>query len=159
MNTKLVALLFLSLYLFSCSTSNSDEPNIEIVGIYINGGETNYFYQTTMPLLNVGDYVDIGLGLSGNGSDLKTFMVKNEFSSYVKTTMWFQADEISDEFSDIPNGIIGFVDGVNSTGITVKAQIKSIREETITLSFFLFSKAPDSMGASVDIILKLGVPE
>lgn len=161
MKDSLAALLLLSLFLLSCSTSDSDKPKIEIVEVYVDGDDTNYLNKLNrMPLLNVGDRVDIGLDLDGNGNDLRTFMILNQEPALVETTITlFQYDEVSDGFSDLDNGTLGFVDDISATYLTVKAEIKSIAEEKVTLSFCLFSKAPDSKGASVEITLKTGMPE
>lgn len=148
-------LLLLPLFLLSaCGESGSDEPILKMTGLYLNDDVTNYSrHPESLPLLAAGDVLDMLFTLDGNGNELRTFMVTNE-TSHVKTTLFFQIDEVSDEFTNIPEGILGFTDGIQQTGLTVKAAINAITEEEITLSFYLFSKAADCGGACVSVVLK-----
>ncbi|MDL2247835.1 DUF5035 family protein [Bacteroides sp. OttesenSCG-928-J23] len=148
---KLLVLYIFSLLFLGCADSIPDMPQMEITGIYISGdeNETNYANKYhTMPILRPGDEVDILFDLKGNGNDLRTFIVSNE-NSNIQTSMWFMADEVSDEFSDFDKGNLVFVDGVSETGLTVKAKITGASDDASLLTFYLFSKATACSGAEL----------
>lgn len=151
-----VFILVFSIFLFTgCLDSESDMPIMDIVGIYITGdeGETNYANQfNNMSPLTEGDEVDILFDLAGNGNDLRSFIVKAD-NEKLKTIMFFMIDEVSNEFSDIEEGILVFVDGVAETGLTVKVKITAPMDGEQPVSFYLSSKAADCQGARIELKL------
>ena len=156
---KILIFILISIWVMSCSDSILDTPGMKIVGVYINDDRIDYSDQLeSLPLLTVGDEVDILFILDGNGDDLKTFVAQSD-DSKVKTSMFFRIDEVSDEFSDLSHGILGFVDNVTQTGLTVKATVNGIFDKKVKLSFYLFSKSPGSEGAFIEVMLSTGTEE
>ena len=145
---KKYSLLFLSVFfIFACSDDKTDMPRLELYSISLNGGDEDYSRNLKEILpLSSGDYIDVSFLLNGNGADLKTFVVKNENTNF-KTTLFFEGDQISDEFSNLSEGILGYRDDIRETWVTVKLKVKAAKKEKNTISFYLNSKAPDCEGA------------
>lgn len=144
---KYLLLYLFSFFLLACSDDETDKPRIELHSISLNGGDEDYSnnLEALLPL-SPGDYIDVAFLLYGNGADLKTFMVKNEDSNF-NYTLFFEIDWISDEFSNISEGILGYKDDVRDTWVTVKLKVKAAKQEKSTVSFYLNSKALDCEGA------------
>lgn len=152
---NIVLLLFCSVLLLSCSTDDKSEtPILNLVGIFVNDDKTNYArYLDDLPSLSVGDEVDISFYLNGNGNYLRTFVLKNE-NPTINTSLFFYVDDVSDELTEINNGLLAFKD-IEETNVAVKAKVVSFSEEDACLSFFLSSKAIDCEGATFKLNLTL----
>ncbi len=151
---KIILSILPLLWFCGCADSDSNMPVMKIVGIHIVGDEEEVNYANNlhqMPSLAKGDKVDIGIELYGNGNDLRSFIVQNE-EDKVKTVLFFQIDEVSQELSDI-NELV-FNDGITETSLAVKAEILKDEDGEQKISFFLNSKAIDSEGAHIDLVLK-----
>lgn len=152
---KLLPFLLLPLLFAACS-GNEPSPVIEVAGVFVNDDETNYAKEIDkMPALNVGDEVDLTLLLNGSGADLKTFQLSSD--TEVKTELVYQDADVSKEldFTDVEKGRLRFVDGVESTELTVKAIVRTITKEDSKLVFYLSSKA-ECDGAQCEVSLKTG---
>lgn len=150
---KIVLSLLPLLFFCGCTDSESDRPVMEIVGVFIEGDEDEINYAekyNRMPSLCKGDKVDILIELDGNGNDLYSFIVES-IGDGLKTVVFFQLDEISEELSK-ENQLI-FNDGISKTGLTVKAEILKDQDGEQLLFFFLNSKGLDSEGAEVHYVL------
>ncbi|MCD7902135.1 MAG: DUF5035 family protein [Bacteroides sp.] len=155
---KVFVLCFFFIFLFGCSTDDSDTPILKLIGVYVNDDDTNYAkYPERLPPLSVSDEVDISFSLNGNGNYLRTFVMRNE-NSNITTTMFFYVDDVSDELTDIENGLLAFKD-IEETNVAIKAIVTSLSEEDPSLSFFLSSKAVDSQGATFKLDLVLNKEE
>lgn len=145
---KKYSLLFLFVFfLFACSDDKTDMPRLELYSISLNGGDEDYSRNLKEILpLSQGDYIDVSFLLDGDGADLKTFVVKNE-NGNIKPVLFFYPDEISDEFTELSEGVIGYKDGIRSTYITVKLKVMSAKDDEFRIGFYLNSKAPDCEGA------------
>jgi len=145
---KKYTLLFLFVFfLFACSDDKTDMPHLELYSVSLNGGDEDYSRDLKEILpLSPSDYIDVSFLLDGGGADLKTFVVKNE-NNNIKPVMFFYRDEVSDEFTELSEGIIGYKDGIRSTYITVKLKVMSAKNDEFRIGFYLNSKAPDCEGA------------
>ncbi len=162
---KKLLMLLLPVLCLNCTDSGSEAPIIKIIGIYLDGDETetNYMNQFhKLPGLEVGDNVDILFSLKGNGDDLRSFIVskgdKNEATNQkasINTILVFKEENvISPEFSDPDNGKAVFVDGVDEIAATVKVKVVAPLTEEQPLSFHLSSTSPESSSAVLGITLK-----
>lgn len=143
---KTLALLFVALLLLGCSDSQSDTPLLKLVNVYIGEDETNYAESLEqLPVLSLGDEVDLTFQLDGNGHYLKTFVVVNDNSSLATEVRYVDKD-VSEELSEEFEGV--FFNDIYKTQVEVKATVVRLREESPTLSFFLSSKTMKSEGAS-----------
>lgn len=144
---KHTILLLLISFLCACSDDKTDMPQIELLTVSLNGGDEDYSrnLQDILPL-SPGDYIDVSFLLSGNGTDLKTFMVKKGSENLI-STLFFYGDEVSDEFSDLSEGVLGYKDGVKATYIAVKLKVNAGKDEDVRVAFYLNSKAADCEGA------------
>lgn len=153
---KLLTFLFSSVLLAACTT-NEEGPVIEVDEIIVNGDkDINYAaHMDKLPVLNVGDGVDIKLLLDGSGTDLKTFLVKTD--DEMQARIDYRGNEVSNDpgFTDEEKGQLRFVDGVVETTLTVRATVRKIVDDTVKLSFYLSSQA-ECEGAQCDISLKTG---
>lgn len=142
-----ILLIFVSL-LLACSDDKSDMPKLELIGAFLNGGDVDYSHNLDDILpLSPGDELDVSFFLDGNGTDLKTFIVKSK-SDNVKPLLFIDPEEIADEFTDLKEGTLGYKDGIMETRIPVKLKVQIGKEEEVRVSFYLNSKAPDCEGAS-----------
>ncbi|MDR0658343.1 MAG: DUF5035 family protein [Mediterranea sp.] len=148
------SLLFLFVsFLFACSGDKADMPRLELDAIFLNGGEKDYSHDIEGILpLSQGDSIDVSFLLDGNGTDLKTFIVKNE-NKNIEVAIPFHPDEISDEFTT-DEGVLWYKDGVRSASVVVRLTVRGGKEEEFGLSFYLNSKAPDCEAATYDLNLK-----
>ncbi|NDV65056.1 DUF5035 family protein [Bacteroides sp. 224] len=154
MKNQLILILF-SILLYGCSEAEAETPILELTGVYTNESDTNYANTLDqLPTLSVGDEIDISFYLNGNGNNLRSFVLKNN-NSAIKTKFFFYGDDISDDFSDLTNGVVGFVD-IPETEIAVKATILEVTEENPVLSFYLSSKAVNCEGASFKLEIPVG---
>ena len=148
------SLLLVSVLLLACA-NNELSPVISVTNLHLSGDETDYAEAAeSMPVLKVGDEVDVTLRLSGNGAELKTFQVNS--SAEVKLDeLGFNPKEVSPEtdFTNVEKGRLRFVDGVNTTTLMVKAMVISTVKKETKLSFYLSSKA-ETDAAQCNLILK-----
>ncbi|MDR3117848.1 MAG: DUF5035 family protein [Mediterranea sp.] len=145
---KKYSLLFLFVScLFACSDTEKNMPRLELETILLNGGEKDYSQNLNDILpLSQGDYINVSFLLDGNGTDLKTFVVKNDNENIESVIMpAFPSDEIADEFTD--KGVLGYKDGIQHSSIAVKLTVRTARTERLRVGFYLNSKAPNSKGA------------
>lgn len=154
---KIVSLLFSLLLLAACS-NNGLSPVITVTSLYVNDDITDYAKTLeSMPSLVVGDEVNVTLELNGNGAELKTFQV-NRAAEIKLDSLGYEKREVTSEtdFTDVEEGRLRFVDGVNDTRLLVKAKVISTTEKETKLSFYLSSKA-EANAAQCDLILKTGI--
>lgn len=140
----------------SCSSSDDDIPVIEIIKLCVNDDETNYYDKLNhLPVLVVGDELNIELKLDGRGNELYSFLIQEEKTQVplFSVDMEYNKDEISDELSNPENGILVFKDGILGTVLRLKVVTKAIANKA-TISFYLSSKG-DTEGAKKVIDLKL----
>lgn len=153
---KLLAFV-LPLSLLAACTNSVPSPLIEVTGIYINEGETDYArHLSDLPSLKVDDEMDICLKLDGNGEELNTFLVDTSEENKEKIAIAFDklAEETlskDKEFTDKENGKLGFKDGVSQTVVGVKAKVRKVTSEGVTIRFYLFSKSVDGEGAKYEL--------
>ncbi len=158
---KKLLIFLLPLLWMGCSDS-VDSPVIEVKGLYIesdNAAEANKNYADAMdelPVLSVGDFVKVNLLLDGNGSELKSFLLKSDEN--VDTQLYFEHTEVSDEenLTNPEHGQLRFSDGVDKARLMVKATVTAADSEgNAKLIFYLSSKA-ECDGAQEEIELKTG---
>lgn len=144
-------LLYLLTLLFfcACSDDKSDTPQLELNGIFLNGGNEDYSQKMDELLpLRAGDFLTVFFVLDGNGTDLKSFMAKNESDNIQVMFTYMDDKKISDDFTDLSKGILYYKDGVETTDVAVELKVLKAKKEDYDVSFYLNSKAPDCEGAS-----------
>lgn len=157
---KKLLISFLSFLLLTACANNHPSPVIEITKVYVNDdeeddNEVNYAKALeSIPMLSVGDQVDITLQLSGSGADLKTFQLNAD--QEVNTNLLYSDQDVSTTqgLTDVENGRLRFVDGVESTELTVKALVKAVKKGEETKLFFYLSSKAESEGAECEVILR-----
>jgi hypothetical protein len=122
-------------------------PSLKLETILFNEEERDYSrnLEEILPLRQ-GDSIDVSFLLYGNGADLHTFMVKHDSKNINAIVRPSDPDQISEDFSDIPNGILGYKDNIRKTKVTVRLKVRTAQEEKSKISFYLNSKAPGSEG-------------
>lgn len=152
---KKYPLFLISVFMLcACVNDKTSMPSLELYAVVLNDGDHDYSrnMEEILPL-SPGDFIDVTFLLDGNGTDLKSFVVKNEYEN-IKSTMFFYADEVSDDFTDLSEGILGYVDHVRSTFVTIKLTVREGKEEEPKIGFYLNTKSPDSEGAAYYLQLK-----
>ncbi|KAA6334626.1 hypothetical protein EZS27_017072 [termite gut metagenome] len=164
MKTQLL-LVLLSAFLFAgCDISNDDMPTIEIVKLYVNDDETNYFDKTDkLPVLAVGDELTIELDLKGKKVDLSRFAIQEGRESLQENEkpddklfaidIEFNENDVSNTISKPEEGTLAFKDGVQRANLKIKATITDIADSAAIL-VYLSSKG-HSEAAKMEIDLKL----
>ncbi len=142
MKFNYISILFLFL-LCSC-TDNADSPIINVEKLFVNGDLTqNFAYDTDMmPVLSIGDEVEVILYLDGMGSELQTFQLDKD--NELMTEINYAHSIVSNDanLTDEKNGRLRFKDGVMYTQLKVNATVQEIdTDNTVKLSFYLSSKA------------------
>ncbi|KAA6318434.1 hypothetical protein EZS27_031556 [termite gut metagenome] len=162
---KQLLLVLLSAFLFvGCDISNDDMPTIEIVKLYVNDDETNYFDKIDkLPVLAVGDELSIELDLKGKKVDLSRFAIQEGRESLQEgeepkdklftISVEFNEDEVSNTISKPEEGTLAFKDGIGSANLKIKATITDVADSAAIL-FYLSSKG-HSEAAKTEIALKL----
>ncbi len=148
--------------LAACSESASD-PVIVVESLCLNDDETNYVRQTaSIPALAQNDEVTLVLRLQGNGEHLNTFIVQEAKQENALTALALEFVEIDEDavsqdkdFTDKAKGQLGFKDGVSQSCLTVKATVRRLTSEQVTVNFYLFSKAVDCEGAKYELVLPI----
>ena len=159
--TKLVSFLLILLSFLGAGCSlNETSPIITLTTLYIDGDDTDYAGALDdMPILAVGDKVDVTLNLCGNGADLKTFQVYCEEDMKLDTLIYNESEvTLEKDFTDIEKGRLRFVDNIENAHITVRAKVVSILEDEMELSFYLSSKG-EVDGAQYDLVLETEIDD
>jgi hypothetical protein len=122
-------------------------PSLELESILFNEEKKDYSrnLEEILPLRQ-GDSINVSFLLYGNGADLRTFMVEHDSKNINAIIRPSDSNQISDEFSNIPEGILGYKDNIRKTKVTVQLKVQAAKEEKSKISFYLNSKAPDSEG-------------
>lgn len=152
---KLLNYLLLLPLLAGCSGTASS-PDIEVIGLYVNGDEKDYAHElSSMSPLKVGDEVLVSLKLDGNGEELNTFIVQDGDQQLKIAEFDLPDAGVSDDknFTDLEQGIVRFKNGVRQTELKVKAKVQTVKSEDAALIFYLFSKA-ECDGAQQEIEMK-----
>lgn len=152
-------ILILSVFLLpGCSESESDSPYFEITNVSISGDDRNYAGNLrNLPALSVNDEIEFTIQLNGNGNYLRSFAVKPN-SDNLTTLLASPEDDISEEFSNLSEGVLGYKDVVE-TWVSVVAKVTEVSEEGFVLFFHLSSKARKCNPAIWEIELKVAEPE
>ncbi len=136
---------FLGIMLLLCSCADSvDSPIINVERLIVNEDPTrNYALESMdMPLLKIGDKVEITLYLDGMGAELQTFQLDSD--DEVATILDFKQSVVTSEgnFTDVEGGRLRFADGVMYTQLTVMAEVTEVDgNNAAKLNFYLSSKA------------------
>lgn len=137
---KCLLLLPFLLFLFACSEDKTDMPRLEFTSIFLNGADEDFSKNLEdIPPLSPGDYIDVSLLLDGNGTDLKTFVMKCD-NENIESALTFSEDEVSNDFTSLPEESLRFKDEVQRTVISVKLTVLGAREEEVNVCFNLNTK-------------------
>ena len=142
MKFNYISILFLCL-LCSC-TDNADSPIINVEKLFVNGDLTqNFAYDTDMmPVLSIGDEVEVILYLDGMGSELQTFQLDKD--NELMTEINYAHSIVSNDanLTDEKNGRLRFKDGVMYTQLKVNSTVQEIdTDNTVKLSVYLSATA------------------
>lgn len=142
--------LILPFCFLSCTEEKADAPIIRLIGVSVNLGEVieESDEMVELPLLEVGDQLDILLELDGNGSDLNSLNVKSDEEGSVKFVFWpedYTAIEEDKNFTDYSKGYIGFKDGVTHFLLSVKATVLRA-DDDMKICFHLSNRAKSQGG-------------
>jgi len=136
--------------LSSCASETIVSPEIKVISCSVNDtivAET--------PKVKVGDVVELSLNLIGNGSDLFSFHAKANGDEVKISLAEYDQKNVTDErnFTDAEACRLTFIDGVSTSNVKVKATVQAVKEDVMTLKFYLSAKT-ECEGSELDVDLQ-----
>lgn len=161
MNKLLLGLLVLPLILSSCSSDKALAPMIVLQSVAITQDSTVNYKDSleNLPILNVGDEVELELFLDGNGSALNTLNVSGS-NKNIEILLIPSVEALitgNTNFTDLEKGRAGFVDDVANFKMKTRLKVVSTQDGgTVKLTFHLSARAECESGGVLELTLKTG---
>lgn len=136
--------------LSSCASETIVSPEIKVISCSVNDTIV-----TESPKVKVGDVVELSLNLIGNGTDLFSFHAKaNDEEVKISLEEYDQKNvSVDRNFTDTEACRLIFVDGVSTSNVKVKATVQAVKEDVMTLKFYLSAKT-ECEGSELDVDLE-----